>query len=321
MSVIVTGGAGFIGSCIVAKLNEMGIEDIYIVDNVNTSEKWMNLRNKKYIQYFHKDEFLDKLYSIPDVTAVIHMGACSATTELDFDYLYKNNYLYTIALWQYCSKKNISFLYASSAATYGDGELGFDDKMDIKSLMPLNRYGYSKQIFDLWAEKQTERPKQAVGMKFFNVYGPNEYAKGRMASMIYHGYKQVMEDNCIKLFKSHKEGYEDGGQLRDFVYVKDICNAIKFFLEHPDVSGLFNLGTGKAASFKMLAESVFIALGKTPNIKYIDMPMDLREKYQYFTEADITKLRSVGYTDDFADIREGAADYVQNYLAQNFKVW
>jgi ADP-L-glycero-D-manno-heptose 6-epimerase len=321
MSIIVTGGAGFIGSCIVAKLNEMGMEDIYIVDNVNTSEKWMNLRNKKYIRYYHKDEFLTEINNIPDVSAVIHMGACSATTETDFDYLYKNNYLYTIALWKYCTDRQISFLYASSAATYGGGELGFDDKMDINALMPLNRYGYSKQIFDIWAQKQSERPKQVVGMKFFNVYGPNEYAKGRMASMIYHGFKQVMEDNCIKLFKSHRAGYEDGGQLRDFVYVKDICKAIAFFLEHPEVSGLFNLGTGSAATFRTLGESVFEALGRTPNIKYIDMPMDLREKYQYYTQADITKLRSVGYTDDFADIREGAADYVQNYLAQNFKVW
>lgn len=321
MSIVVTGGAGMIGSCVVAKLNEMGIEDIYIVDNVNTSEKWMNLRNKKYIRYYHKDEFLETLPELKEITAIVHMGACSATTETDFDYLYKNNYLYTIALWKYCTENQISFLYASSAATYGGGEQGFDDKMDIKSLMPLNRYGYSKHIFDLWAEKQTERPAQAVGMKFFNVYGPNEYAKGRMASMIYHGFKQVKENNCIKLFKSHKEGYADGGQLRDFVYVKDICDAIAYFIEHPSVNGLFNLGTGHAESFKTLAESVFIALGLEPNIEYIDMPMDLREKYQYFTEADITKLRDAGYTKPFLDLKNGAADYVQNYLQQNFKVW
>lgn len=321
MSIIVTGGAGFIGSCMVRKLNDMGIEDIYIIDNVNTSEKWMNLRNKKYIRYYHKDEFLQELDTLEDVTCVIHLGACSATTEQDFDYLYKNNYLYTIALWEYCAKKQISFLYASSAATYGDGELGFDDKMDIKDLMPLNRYGYSKQIFDLWAEKQIERPAQAVGMKFFNVYGPNEYAKGKMASVIYHGYKQVKENNCIRLFKSHKEGYEDGGQLRDFVYVKDICDIMAFFMENPQISGLFNLGTGNAESFRTLGESVFIALGLEPNIEYIDMPVELREKYQYFTEADMSKLRSVGYDKPFYDLRSGAIDYVQNYLDQNFKVW
>lgn len=321
MSIVVTGGAGFIGSCMVSKLNEEGIDDIYIVDNINTTEKWMNLRNKNYIRYYHKDEFLDVLPALTDITCIIHMGACSATTELDFDYLYKNNYLYTIALWQYCAKKQISFLYASSAATYGDGSLGFDDKMDIKGLMPLNRYGYSKQLFDLWAEKQTERPKQAIGMKFFNVYGPNEYAKGRMASVIYHGYKQVKENNCIKLFKSYKEGYGDGGQLRDFVYVKDICDVMMFFINHPEVNGLFNLGTGHAESFKTLGESVFIALGLEPNIEYIEMPVDLREKYQYFTEANMEKLREAGYTKKFYDLRSGAIDYVQNHLDMNFKVW
>ncbi len=321
MSVVVTGGAGFIGSCMVAKLNEMGIEDIYIVDNVNTSEKWMNLRNKKYIRYYHKDEFLKMLPEFTGITHIIHMGACSATTEQDFDYLYKNNYLYTIALWEYCTAKQISFLYASSAATYGGGELGFDDKMDIDTLMPLNRYGYSKQIFDLWAKKQKDKPKQAVGMKFFNVYGPNEYAKGRMASMIYHGYKQVMANNCIKLFKSYKEGFKDGGQLRDFVYVKDICDVIAFFMENPSVNGLFNLGTGHAESFRVLGESVFEALGRTPNIEYIEMPEDLRGKYQYYTQAEMSKLYEAGYTKPFYDLKSGAADYVQNYLDRDFLVW
>lgn len=321
MSIIVTGGAGFIGSCVVAKLNEIGRDDIYIVDNVNTSEKWMNLRNKKYIRYYHKNEFLDELKNIEGVEAIIHLGACSATTEQDFDYLYKNNYLYTIALYNYCVEKQISFLYASSAATYGDGELGFDDKSDFRLLMPLNRYGYSKQIFDEWEYKQENKPKQVVGMKFFNVYGPNEYAKGSMASMIFHGYRQVKEKGSINLFKSYKEGFEDGKQLRDFVYVKDICDAIVFFLENPNVSGLFNLGTGKADSFYNLAESVFIALGLEPNINFIEMPEVLRGKYQYFTEAKMDKIREAGYTKPFADLRSGAIDYVQNYLDQGFKVW
>lgn len=321
MSIIVTGGAGFIGSCVVAKLNEIGRDDIYIVDNVNTSEKWMNLRNKKYIRYYHKNEFLDELKNIEGVEAIIHLGACSATTEQDFDYLYKNNYLYTIALYNYCVEKQISFLYASSAATYGDGELGFDDKSDFRLLMPLNRYGYSKQIFDEWEYKQENKPKQVVGMKFFNVYGPNEYAKGSMASMIFHGYRQVKEKGSINLFKSYKEGFEDGKQLRDFVYVKDICDAIVFFLENQNVSGLFNLGTGKADSFYNLAESVFIALGLEPNINFIEMPEVLRGKYQYFTEAKMDKIREAGYTKPFADLRSGAIDYVQNYLDQGFKVW
>ena len=321
MSIIVTGGAGFIGSCVVAKLNEIGRDDIYIVDNVNTSEKWMNLRNKKYIRYYHKDEFLDELNILKGVEAIIHLGACSATTEQDFDYLYKNNYLYTIALYNYCVEKQISFLYASSAATYGDGELGFDDKSDFRLLMPLNRYGYSKQIFDEWEYKQENKPKQVVGMKFFNVYGPNEYAKGSMASMIFHGYRQVKEKGSINLFKSYKEGYEDGKQLRDFVYVKDICDAIVFFLENSQVSGLFNLGTGHADSFYNLAESVFIALGLEPNINFIEMPEVLRGKYQYFTEAKMDKLREAGYNKPFADLRSGAIDYVQNYLDKGFKVW
>lgn len=321
MEVVVTGGAGFIGSCIVRKLNDMGIEDIYIVDNVNTSEKWMNLRNKKYIRYFHKDEFLNELDDLDDISCIIHMGACSSTTEQDFDYLYKNNYLYTIALWKYCAQHGISFIYASSAATYGAGELGFDDKMDIKKLMPLNRYGYSKHIFDLWAEKQTDRPRQAVGLKFFNVYGPNEYHKGRMASMIYHGFNQVVENGSIKLFKSYKEGFEDGGQLRDFVYIKDICEVIAFMVEHPDVSGLFNVGTGRAESFYTLASAVFKAMDKKPIIEFIEMPEDLRGKYQYYTQADITKLRSVGYEKEFSSLTAGAIDYVSNHLAKDYLVW
>lgn len=321
MSIVVTGGAGFIGSCVVAKLNQLGREDIYIVDNVNTSEKWMNLRNKKYIRYYHKDEFLEELDYLEGIEAIVHLGACSATTEQDFDYLYRNNFLYSTTLYEYAREHQISFLYASSAATYGDGELGFDDQMDYRKLLPLNRYGYSKQIFDEWEGKQKEKPRQVVGMKFFNVYGPNEYAKGSMASMIFHGYKQVKENGCIRLFKSYKEGFEDGKQLRDFVYVKDICDAIIFFLENNGVNGLFNLGTGHADSFYNLAESVFIALDLEPKIEFIEMPEVLRGKYQYFTEAKMDKLREAGFTKHFYDLRKGTMDYVQNYLDQGFKVW
>ncbi len=322
MSVIVTGGAGFIGSCIVRTLNDMGIEDITIVDHICETDKWMNMRNKKYTEYINRDEFLEKLPEYAGkVTHIIHMGACSATTERDFDFLYKNNYEYTKTLWKFCTENQISFIYASSAATYGDGKEGFDDKEDIKRLRPLNGYGYSKQLFDLWAEKQTIAPKQHVGFKFFNVYGPNEYFKGSMASVIFHSFNKINETGEMGLFKSYKEGYEDGGQLRDFVYVKDICKVVKFMIEHEEVSGLFNLGTGQARSFYDLAASTFKAMGLEPNIKYIEMPESLRAKYQYYTQANMEKLRNVGYADDFYSLEDGAKDYVQNYLMKNYETY
>lgn len=322
MSIIVTGGAGFIGSCIVRTLNDMGIEDITVVDHICETDKWMNMRNKKYIEYINRDEFLEKLPSyVGKVTHIIHMGACSATTEKNFDFLYKNNYEYTKTLWKFCTENQISFIYASSAATYGDGTQGFDDKEDIKRLRPLNGYGYSKQLFDLWEEKQVLKPKQHVGFKFFNVYGPNEYFKGSMASVIFHSFNRITETGEMGLFKSYKEGYEDGGQLRDFVYVKDLCKVIKYMIENPQVSGLFNLGTGKARSFYDLAAATFRAMGLEPNIKYIEMPETLRPKYQYFTQANMEKLKSVGYTDTFYSLEEGATDYVQNYLMQNYEIY
>lgn len=322
MSVIVTGGAGFIGSCIVRTLNDMGIEDITIVDHICETDKWMNMRNKKYTEYINRDEFLEKLPEYAGkVTHIIHMGACSATTERDFDFLYKNNYEYTKTLWKFCTENQISFIYASSAATYGDGKEGFDDKEDIKRLRPLNGYGYSKQLFDLWAEKQTIAPKQHVGFKFFNVYGPNEYFKDSMASVIFHSFNKINETGEMGLFKSYKEGYEDGGQLRDFVYVKDICKVVKFMIEHEEVSGLFNLGTGQARSFYDLAASTFKAMGLEPNIKYIEMPESLRAKYQYYTQANMEKLRNVGYADDFYSLEDGAKDYVQNYLMKNYETY
>jgi ADP-L-glycero-D-manno-heptose 6-epimerase len=315
MAIVVTGGAGFIGSCIVGMLNSCGRDDIYIVDNINTTEKWKHIANKKYIAYIHKDEYLDVLSTLSgQVSHIIHMGDCSSTTEKDFDYLYKNNFEYTKRLWQFCTEENISFIYASSAATYGDGEDGFDDMLPIDSLRPLNGYGYSKQLFDQWVEKQTATPKQYVGFKFFNVYGPNEDCKGDMASVIFKAFGQINETSKVKLFTSHKEGYGDGGQLRDFIYVKDICKVIHFMMEHKSISGLFNLGTGKARSFADLAKATFAAMGKPENIEYIPMPMHLREKYQYFTQATMDKLRSVGYTDDFYSLEDGARDYVQNYL-------
>lgn len=320
--VIVTGGAGFIGSCIVRTLNDAGRDDIVIVDNIGTTDKWLNMRNKRYIKYVNKLDFLAELPSYESVEAIIHMGAQSSTTERDFDYLWKNNFEYTKALWNYCAEKQISFIYASSAATYGDGELGFDDKCNIDQLLPLNGYGYSKQLFDLWVLHQaTKRPAQAVGLKFFNVYGPNEYFKGPMASMIFHGFNQIQADGEIRLFKSCHPDYQDGGQLRDFVYVKDICKVIMWLLNNPKVSGLFNVGTGRAQSFKELAEATFHALNMNPNIKYIDMPEKLRGKYQYYTKAEMSKLRDMGYQEPFMDLEAGAADYVLNHLALNYKTY
>ncbi len=322
MSIVVTGGAGFIGSCVVGALNEKGIEDIIIVDNIATTEKWLNMRNKRYTEYIHKRKFLDRLPELEGVTAIIHMGAQSSTTEKDFDYLWSNNFEYTKALWNYCSEKQISFIYASSAATYGAGECGFDDRMNIDELRPLNAYGYSKQLFDMWVKHQaTTAPKQHVGLKFFNVYGPNEYFKGSMASMVFHGFNQIKEKGSIGLFKSYHPDYEDGGQLRDFVYVKDICKVIMWMLDNPDVSGLFNVGTGKAQSFYELVSAIFEALGLEKNIEFIDMPEVLRGKYQYYTQAKMDKLREVGYTEEFMDVKAGVYDYVVNYLNEGYGIY
>lgn len=317
--IIVTGGAGFIGSCVVRTLNDAGLDDIIIVDNISETDKWMNLRNKRYIKYVHKSEFLQELPTYQNVEAIIHMGAQSATTERNFDYLWKNNFEYTKTLWNYCADHQISFIYASSAATYGDGSLGFDDQMDIDLLRPLNGYGYSKQLFDQWVKHQAKTfPKQHVGLKFFNVYGPNEYFKGSMASMVFHGFNQIKEKGEIRLFKSCNPKYKDGGQLRDFVYVKDICNVIMFFLRNSNFSGLFNVGTGRAQSFRELAEATFHALNMEPNIVYIDMPEKLRGKYQYYTQANMDKLHRMGYPLPFANLEQGVTDYVQNHLVKDY---
>lgn len=319
---IVTGGAGFIGSCVVRAMNDMGVGDISIVDNVSDTEKWMNLRGKTYVDYIHKDAFLERLDSMRDVTAVIHLGACSSTTESNFDYLWNNNFEYTKTLWEYCARNEIPFIYASSAATYGDGRYGFDDRTDIDELMPMNAYGYSKQLFDQWVKRQAlSSPPQHVGLKFFNVYGPNEYHKGRMASMVFHGYRQLMKDGEIRLFKSYNPMYGDGEQSRDFVYVKDICNVITWLLEHGNVSGLFNVGTGVARSFNDLATAITDALQLEPSIRYIDMPNDLIEKYQYFTCAEMSSLRDAGYSLPFTSLEDGVRDYVQQHLEKHFEIY
>lgn len=324
--IIVTGGAGFIGSCIVRMLNDLNLSDIVIVDNIKSTDKWMNLRNKKFNEYINREDFLGRLSEFSGkVSHVIHMGACSATTEKDFDFLYKNNFEFTKALWLFCAENGSSFIYASSAATYGDGTKGFDDKACIKKLEPLNGYGYSKQLFDLWAEKEIASgrkvPPQHAGFKFFNVYGPNEYFKGSMASMIFHSFNKITATGEMGLFKSYNADYKDGWQLRDFVYVKDVCRVINFVIENPKVSGLFNLGTGTARSFYDLAVATFVAMGLEPRIKFIDMPLSLREKYQYYTKAEMQKLYDAGYTKKFYTLEEGARDYVQNYLMQGKAIW
>lgn len=322
MRILITGGAGFIGSCILRSLNNRGWYDLTVVDDIRDTDKWKLISDKRILDYFNKDHLSDALRELNKADAVIHMGACSSTTERDFDYLYKNNFEYTKTLWNYCADHHVPFIYASSAATYGNGSEGFDDKTDIDRLRPLNAYGYSKQLFDLWVKHQADRfPPQHVGLKFFNVYGPNEYYKGTMASMVYHGFDQIKKDGVIKLFRSYDPDYRDGEQLRDFVYVKDVCDVVMWFLDHPDISGLFNVGTGRAQSFRELAEATFKACGLKPDIRYVDMPKELKEKYQYYTQADIDKLRSAGYDKPFCSVEEGVRDYVQDYLDRGYKVF
>ena len=321
MSIVVTGGAGFIGSCMVRTLNDAGFTDIIIVDNIASTEKCTNLPNKKCAEYVHKHKLGGGWRGRGGISLVLHLGACSSTTEADFDYLIENNLNYTKILWNWCTERQIPFLYASSAATYGDGSNGYDDRKEIGSLLPLNGYGYSKQLFDLWARQQKNCPPQYVGFKFFNVYGPNEYHKGSMSSVILHAYREVEKGGKIQLFRSYRADYPDGGQLRDFVYVKDVCSVIMHFISHPELSGLFNVGTGQAESFRDLAAAVAEAKNIPLEIEYIDMPEGLREKYQYHTEAAIDKLREAGYQKPFMNLREGAGDYILNYLEKGDLVY
>ena len=321
--IVITGGAGMIGSIIAWHLNTvLGRDDIVIADRFSQPDQWQNLCHRRYANYLDKDELLAWLdNSNEKIDAVIHMGAISATTERDFNKLVADNIRYSQQLWAWCGAHEVPFLYASSAATYGDGGKGYDDgEANIDELRPLNGYGYSKQFFDQWALRQVREtkavPPQWCGFKFFNVYGPNEYHKERMASVALHSFNQFRELGTVKLFKSNISEYADGMQLRDFVYVKDAAAIVVHFLNHRDQSGIFNIGTGQARAFKDLALAVMNSMGKKPTITYIDMPQDLHGKYQYFTQANVAKLREAGYTEAFHSLEDGVADYVQNYLMQ-----
>jgi ADP-L-glycero-D-manno-heptose 6-epimerase len=315
--IVVTGGAGFIGSAFVWRLNQEGIDDIVIIDSLGTDDKWKNLVNLRFADYIHKDDFLRMICddAVPfEVSAVVHMGACSSTTERDADYLWKNNFLYTKTLAEWALKHGVRFIYASSAATYGDGTKGFsDDHGTIHELKPINMYGYSKQLFDLWALKNHVENKIA-GIKFFNVFGPNEYHKADMTSVIFKAFHQIKETGKVCLFKSYQPKYPDGGQLRDFVYVKDCIDVMWWLFNNPAANGIFNLGTGKARTWNDLIKAVFVAMGIKTNIEYIEMPESLRNQYQYFTEAKMDKLKAAGCPVAFSSLEDSVRDYVVNYL-------
>jgi ADP-L-glycero-D-manno-heptose 6-epimerase len=313
---IVTGGAGFIGSNIVAALNERGDDNILVVDDLGRDEKWKNLVGLKYDDYVDRNDFrkLVAENKLPEVSAIFHMGACSSTTETDAAYLADNNYQVTRELCEWSLKKGTRFIYASSGATYGDGAQGYSDAdKDTPGLAPLNMYGYSKHMFDLWA-LHNRLLNKIVGLKFFNVYGPREDHKGDMRSVVHKAYGQIRDTGAVKLFKSYKPEYKNGEQVRDFVYVRDAVNVCLHFDRSRDKSGLFNVGTGKCRTWLDLARAVFVAMKREPNIEFIDMPESLKEKYQYHTEAKIGKLQAAGYTTAFTSLEDGVRDYVQTYL-------
>ncbi len=326
--IMVTGAAGFIGSCMVGYLNRKGYQNIIIVDDFDDEEKRSNYEGKKICARVDRDEvfeWLDKYQMRIDF--VFHLGARTDTTEFDYSIHEKLNVAYSKKIWHFCTEKNVPLVYASSAATYGNGELGYKDDHDIvDKLQPLNPYGVSKNEFDKWALTESEKsnvkgkktaPPHWYGLKFFNVYGPNEYHKARMASVIFHAFNQIKESGKVKLFRSHKEGFKDGEQLRDFIYVKDVVDICYWLMDHTPANGLYNVGTGKARTFKDLVTAIFTSVGKPVNIEFIDTPEDIREKYQYFTEADMNKLKDAGYNFDFYSLEEGVDTYVKGFLLEH----
>ncbi|MFT3743775.1 MAG: ADP-glyceromanno-heptose 6-epimerase [Pyrinomonadaceae bacterium] len=313
MKIIVTGGAGFIGSAVVWRLNEMGHDDILIVDRLDETDKWKNLVPLKFADYLDADDFLDDLGEFKNSKAIFHLGACSATTERDSDYLMRNNFQYTKDLAEFSIANDIRFVYASSAATYGDGSAGMEDgTAKLNSLRPLNMYGYSKHIFDKYAARNGMF-NHIVGLKYFNVFGPNEDHKGDMRSLVNKAFGEINATGMIGLFRSYNPEYKDGEFGRDFVYVKDAVEMTLHFLENSG-GGLFNVGSGEAATWNSLANAAFAALDKKPNIQYIDMPEQLRGKYQYHTQADLTRIRNTGYSKPITLLVDAVADYIQNYL-------
>ncbi len=317
MKYIVTGASGLIGSAAVWALNKAGEQDILAVDHLGTSEKWKNLRALRFTDYMERDTFMEYLLEgdiLDGVQGIIHMGACSSTTETDATYLVHNNFEYTKTLAELAAAKGIRFIYASSAATYGDGEQGYkDDESQIEKLRPLNMYGYSKQMFDLWAKKNGLL-KEITGVKFTNVYGPNELHKGGMRSMVCRSFEQIRDNGCVNLFKSYHPDYADGEQKRDFLYVKDAVDMVLFLLERKNLTGLYNIGSGKAETWNQLATAAFAALGREVRINYIEMPEHLKGKYQYYTCADMSKMRAAGYTKEPTSLEDAIKDDIQVYL-------
>jgi ADP-L-glycero-D-manno-heptose 6-epimerase len=316
--IIVTGAAGFIGSCMIRKLNDNNFNAIVAVDDFTNTQKAKNLNGKKILQQVQRDDFfqwLDKNHKT--VEFIFHIGARTDTAEFNWEVFQKLNLGYSKEIWGKCIEYQIPLVYASSAATYGMGEKGYkDDENLIEELKPLNPYGDSKNKFDKWALAQPEKPFFWAGLKFFNVYGPNEYHKGRMASVIWHSFHQIKATGKMKLFRSHRKEYKDGEQMRDFIYVKDVTDACNFLMHHRKNSGIYNLGTGTARTFLDLTKATFSAMEVPENIEFIDTPLDIRDKYQYFTEAEMDKLRSIGYTAPFHSLEEGVGEYVREYLME-----
>lgn len=316
--IVVTGAVGFIGSCLARFLNKKGYKDLILVDNFDRSHHSVNLNRVAYCKKIDRTLFLDWLEKeAASVDYVLHIGARTDTTEMNISVFNRLNLQYSKTIATVCSKHNIPLIYASSAATYGLGKQGFDDSLLPEKLTPLNPYGASKNDFDHWLLQQDSCPPNWAGLKFFNVYGPNEYHKGRMASVIWHCYHQILKTGQMRLFRSHRPDYEHGEQSRDFIYVKDLLNVIDFMMHHSFENGLYNVGTGRAESFNSLAEHTFKAMNIPSRISYIDTPSDIRESYQYFTEATLDKLRSMGYQKSFFSLEEGIHDYVKHYLIPN----